>query len=156
MKATAAALCAALLLGSGLALAQGKPMVRVVLEGVGQEASACGIRAAAIESLAVQVLNKHGIQVSADAGHPYLYLNINAYRVMQGSRFVGCTTRLGVSVRASLNANPLVGAIRSKAGAYAVLCDAARLLSGSQRDVAGAVTKAFEEDIASCLGQLSY
>jgi hypothetical protein len=83
-------------------------------------------------------------------------VNVNAYRVMQGSQAVGCTTRLGVSVRGSANPGPRIGGFSSKDGAYVVLCEAARLLSGAQRDVAGAVNKALEEDIRSCLAQLNY
>ena len=69
---------------------------------------------------------------------------------------VGCTTRLGVSVRGNPDAEPQLGGFRPKAGSYVVLCEAGRLLSGSQRDVAGNVAKAFEADIRSCLAQLSY
>jgi len=76
--------------------------------------------------------------------------------VMQGSTVVGCTTRLGVSVRGNPDAEPQLGGFRPKAGSYVVLCEAGRLLSGSQRDVAGNVAKAFEADIRSCLAQLSY
>jgi hypothetical protein len=152
----AAATMAALVAGSQLSFAQGKPMLRVVVEGVGQEAEACGIQAAAIESTAVQALKQHGIQVSSDSRDPYLNLNVNAYRVMQASKVVGCTTRLGVSVRGHAGTEPPIRRFKSKAGAYVVLCDAGRLLSGSRRDVAAAVTRAFEEDIKACLGELNY
>jgi hypothetical protein len=37
-----------------------------------------------------------------------------------------------------------------------VVCEAGRLLSGAQRDIVAAVTRAFEQDIKSCLSQLSY
>lgn len=147
---------AAALLISQSALGQDKPALRVVVEGVGNEAVNCGIRKSAIEALAARALKSHGIQLSKDAKDPYLYLNVNAYRVMQDQTPVGCTTRLGVSVRATPDAEPAVRGFRSKAGTYVVLCDAARLLSGSLRDVGGAVTKALEEDIKSCLAQLSY
>jgi hypothetical protein len=152
----AGATMAALVAGSQLSFAQGKPMLRVVVEGVGQEAEACGIQAAAIESTAVRALNKHGIQVSSNSEDPYLYLNVTAYRVMQASRVVGCTTRLGVSVRGHAGAEPLIRGFKSRTGAYVVLCDGGRLLSGSRRDVAAAITKAFEEDIKTCLGELDY
>jgi hypothetical protein len=137
-------------------LAQDKPALRVVVEGIGSEAVNCGIRKAPIEALAERALKSHGIRISKDARDPYLYLNVNAYRVMQEQVPVGCTTRLGVSVRANPDAEPAVRAFKSKVGTYVVLCDAGRLLSGAVRDVAGAVTKAFEEDIKSCLAQLSY
>jgi hypothetical protein len=145
-----------LLLWSGVALAQGKPALRVVVEDLGAEAAACGLSRAAIESLASQALAQHGIAASPEPKDPYLYLNVNAYRVMQGSKPVGCTTRIGVSVRASAEGAPAVPGFRSNTGAYLGLCDAGRLLSGSQRDVAGAVYKAFREIIKTCLGQLSY
>jgi hypothetical protein len=145
-----------LLLFTTVAFAQGKPALRVVVDGVGSEAAACGIQMKALESLAAEALKKYGLELSAEAKDPYLYLNVNAYRVLQGSNFVGCTTRLGVSVRASADAAPPVRGLKSKAGAYLVLCDAGRLLSGGLRDVAGAVQKGFEEDIKSCLAQLSY
>jgi hypothetical protein len=148
------ACAAAVLLWSGLALAQDKPALRVVVESIGAEAAACGLSQSGLESLAAQALEKHGIAVSTEPKAPYLYLNVNAYRVMQGSKPVGCTTRIGVSVRASADAS--VPGFRSRAGAYVALCDAGRLLSGSQRDVAGAVSKAFQEDIKACLGQLTY
>jgi hypothetical protein len=146
----------AALLISQSTLAQEKPALRVVVEGVGPEAVNCGIKASAIEAVAARALKSHGIQVSKDARHPYLYLNVNAYRVMQDQIPVGCTTRLGVSVRSVPEPEPVTRGFKSKAGTYVVLCDAGRLLSGSVREVAGAVTKAFEEDIKSCLGALQY
>ena len=127
-----------------------------MIEGVGREAIECGIKPLALQGAVARALKAHGIAVSEDPKQPYLYINVNAYRVMQGSTVVGCTTRLGVSVRGSPDAEPQLGGYRSKVGAYVVLCEAGRLLSGSQRDVAGAVAKAFEEDIKSCLAQLAY
>jgi len=144
-----------LLVCGELALGQDKPALRVVVDGIGREAEACGVRAPAIESAAAQALKANGIEVSAAGGGAYLYLNVNAYRVMQDSTVVGCTTRLGVSVRAAAGEAQVRG-FKPKADAYVVVCEAGRLLSGSQRDVAGAVAKAFEEDIRSCLGQLNY
>ena len=126
-----------------------------MIEGVGREAIECGIKPLALQGAVARALKAHGIAVSGDPKQPYLYINVNAYRVMQGSTVVGCTTRLGVSVRGS----PTRAAARRvppKVGAYVVLCEAGRLLSGSQRDVAGAVAKAFEEDVKSCLAQLAY
>ena len=137
------------------ALGQAKPALRILVEGVTKEAEACGVRQAALESLAMKALNEHGIQVSADAKDPYLYLHVNAYRVLQESKAVGCTTRLGVSVRVDSDSQPY-GAFRAKSGAYVVLCEAGRLISGAQREVAAAVTKSFQEDIKSCLAQLAY
>lgn len=156
MKRSAIAACAALLALSTTSFAQDKPALRVVVEGVGPEAVNCGIRKSALEAVAARTLKSHGIQLSKDESHPYLYLNVNAYRVLQDQVAVGCTTRLGVSVRAHPGAEPAVRGFKPKAGSYVVLCDAGRLLSGSQREVPGAVTKAFEEDIKSCLAQLSY
>jgi hypothetical protein len=135
---------------------QDRPALRVVIEGAGQEAAECGIKSLALQGAAARALKAHGIQISADPKQPYLYINVNAYRVMQGSTVVGCTTRLGVSVRGNPDAEPQLGGFRPKAGSYVVLCEAGRLLSGSQRDVAGNVAKAFEADIRSCLAQLSY
>ena len=63
--------------------AQTGPALRIVVEGVGKEAAACGIKTEAVESTAV-----------------------------------GCTTRLGVSVRGNPDAEPQIRAFRSKAGAY--------------------------------------
>ena len=94
MRIEAAAI---LLACSAASFAQDKPALRVVVEG---EALECGIKPGAIESSAARALKSHGIQVSSDAKDPYLYVNVNAYRVMQGSTAVGCSTRLGVSVRA--------------------------------------------------------
>ena len=145
-----------LVLWFGTAVAQDKPALRVVVEGIGTEAAACGMSQTALESLAVQALGKHGIAASTDPKAPYLYLNVNAYRVMSGAKVVGCTTRLGVSVRASAEAAPAVRGFKSRTGAYVALCDAGRLLSGSLREVPRAVNKAFEEDIQACLNQLSY
>jgi hypothetical protein len=144
-----------LLAPAAAALAQAKPSLRILVDGVTREAEACGIRQAAIESTAQKALNQHGIQVSADAKDPYLYLHVNAYRVLQESKAVGCTTRLGVSVRVESDSQPY-GAFRAKSGAYVVLCEAGRLLSGAQREVAAAITKSFQEDIKSCLAQLQY
>lgn len=135
--------------------AQDKPALRVVLDGVAQEAAACGIVAPAIEAVATRALGSHGIAVSSDPRAPYLYLNVNAYRVMQGSVAVGCTTRLGVSVRAA-TAGDAVRGFRPKGGTYAVACEAGQLLSGAQREMGSAVVKAFEQDIKTCLAQLSY
>lgn len=137
-------------------LAQDKPALRVVIEGLGQESAACGIGRPAIEAVAGRSLQAHKVAVSKDAQGAYLYLNVNAYRVMQGDTAVGCTTRIGVSVRGPAGSEARIGAFSSKTGGYVVLCEVGRLLSGSQREVAGAVTKAFEQDIKSCLGQLNY
>ncbi len=123
------------------------------MEGEGLE---CGIKRGAVESSAARALTSHGIQISTDAKDPYLYVNVNAYRVMQGSTAVGCSTRLGVSVRAAPDPEPQVRGFKSKNATYVVLCEAGRLLSGSQREVPAAVTKALEEDIKHCLAQLSY
>lgn len=153
MKRVFAALLAAC---SAASLAQDAPALRVVIEGVAREATECGIKSLALQGAVARALKAHGIQASEDPKQPYLYINVNAYRVMQGSAVVGCTTRLGVSVRGNLDAEPQIRGFSSKAGSYVVLCDAGRLLSGSQRDVAGAVAKAFEEDIKSCLAQLSF
>jgi hypothetical protein len=40
--------------------------------------------------------------------------------------------------------------------AYVVVCESGRLLSGAQRDLSGAVIKAFESDIKNCLSELIY
>jgi hypothetical protein len=146
----------ALMAFSALSLAQEKPALRVVVEGVGSEAVNCGIRKSAIEQVVARTLKTHGITLSKDESHPYLYVNVNAYRVMQDQTPVGCTTRLGVSVRAHPNPEPVVRGFRSNVGTYAVLCEAGRLLSGAQREVAAAVSKTLEEDIKKCLSQLSY
>jgi hypothetical protein len=140
-----------------IALAQGKPPLNIVVEGVGQEAAACGITGGAIESSVTRALKAHGIEVSASAGAA-LHVNVNAYRARDaGSRVVvGCTTRLGVSVRGLVDPQSRIGGFGSKSGAYLVLCEAGRLLSGAQRDVAAAVTKALEEEVKACLGQLNY
>lgn len=150
MRIKAAAI---LLACSAASFAQDKPALRVVVEG---EALECGIKRGAIESSAARALQSHGIQVSTDAKDPHLYVNVNAYRVMQGSTAVGCTTRLGVSVRAVPDPEPQVRGFKSKSAMYVVLCEAGRLLSGSQREVPAAVTKSLEEDIKNCLAQLSY
>lgn len=147
--------CALLAFAAG-AFAQDKPALRVVVEGLGPETAACGIGRPAIESVAGRTLKAHNVAVSKDAKGAYLYLNVNAYRVMQGDTAVGCTTRLGVSVRGPVAPEPRIGAFSSKSGAYVVLCEAGKLLSGSQREMAGAVIKALEQDIKSCLAQLNY
>lgn len=139
---------------SGTAFAQGKPGLRVVLDGVGAEAAACGISGPAIQAVAARTLKSHGIAVSSAAADPYLYVNVNAYRVMQADAVVGCTTRLGVSVRAVTSS--AARGFKAKNEAYLVMCEAGRLISGSQRELAGAVNKAFEQDIKACLSQLSY
>lgn len=144
-----------LLLFTGLVFGQGKPSLRVVLDGVGQETAACGISGPAMQAVATRTLKAHGIAVSNDAASPYLYVNVNAYRVMQGDTVVGCTTRLGVSVRAAA-AEAAVRGFKPKTEGYVVVCEAGRLLSGAQHEMAGAVNKAFEQDIKSCLSQLSY
>ena len=136
--------------------AQTGPALRIVVEGVGKDAAACGIKTEVIESAAARALKSHGVQVSTDAKDPFLYVNVNAYRVMQGSTAVGCATRLGVSVRGVPDVEPQLRGFRSKAETYVVLCDAGKLLSGSQRDVPAAVTKSLEEDVKNCLAQLAY
>lgn len=138
------------------AFAQDKPALRVVIEGLGQDTAACGIGRPAIEAVAGRALKARNVAVSKDARGAYLYLNVNAYRVMQGDTAVGCTTRLGVSVRGAAAPEARIGAFSSKTGAYVVLCEAGKLLSGSQREVAGALIKALEQDIQSCLSQLDY
>jgi hypothetical protein len=145
----------AILLFTGVAVGQGKPALRVVLDGIGPEAAACGISGPAIQAVAARTLKSHGINVSTDAADPYLYVNLNAYRVMQGETVVGCATRLGVSVRAATN-DATVRGFKPKTEAYVVVCEAGRLLSGAQRELPGAVNKAFEQDIKSCLSQLRY
>ena len=150
MRLQAAAI---LLACSAASFAQDKPSLRVVVEGEGLE---CGIKRGTIESTTTRALTSHGIQVSSNAKDPYLYVNVNAYRVMQGSTAVGCTTRLGVSVRATSDPEPQVRGFKSRSATYVVLCEAGRLLSGSQREVPAAVTKALEEDIKNCLAQVSY
>lgn len=137
------------------ALAQDKPAVRIVIEGLTKEAAACGLGTPAIEAVATRTLKSHGIAVSKDSAAPYLYLNINAYRVMQGADVVGCTTRIGVSVRAAAGEGTVRG-FKPKGEAYVVVCEAGRLLSGAQREIVAAVTRAFEQDIKGCLSQLSY
>jgi hypothetical protein len=157
MKRIAAGLLIALVsLDPEESFAQEKAALRVLVEGVGSEAVNCGIRKSAIEQVVARSLKSHGIALSKDEGHPYLYVNVNAYRVMQDQVPVGCTTRLGVSVRAHPVPEPAVRGFRSKSGTYVVLCEAGRLLSGAQREVAAAVTKTLEEDIKNCLSQLSY
>jgi hypothetical protein len=49
-----------------------------------------------------------------------------------------------------------VRGFKPKGEAYVVVCEAGRLLSGAQRDIVAAVARAFEQDIKSCLSQLSY
>jgi hypothetical protein len=137
------------------ALAQDKPALRIVVEGVVKEAAACGLGTPAIEAVATRTLKAHNIAVSRDPAAPYLYLHVNAYRVMQGADVVGCTTRIGVSVRGAAGEGAVRG-FKPKADAYVVVCEAGRLLSGAQRDIVAAVTRAFEQDIKSCLSQLRY
>ncbi|HEX7220643.1 MAG TPA: hypothetical protein VF280_15645 [Burkholderiales bacterium] len=137
------------------ALAQDKPALRIVVDGVVKEAAACGLGVPAIEAVATRTLKSHNIAVSKNPADPYLYLNVNAYRVMQGADVVGCTTRIGVSVRGAAGEGTVRG-FKPKADAYVVVCEAGRLLSGAQRDIVAAVTRAFEQDIKSCLSQLSY
>lgn len=143
------------LLLAGAALAQDKAELRIVVEGLAKEAAACGLGMPAIEAVATRTLRSHGIAVSKDPAAPYLYLNVNAYRVMQGADVVGCTTRIGVSVRGAAGEGTVRG-FKPKAEAYVVVCEAGRLLSGAQREIVAAVTRAFEQDIKSCLSQLSY
>ena len=130
--------------------------MRVLVDGVGNEAAACGIGTPAIQALAERSLKSHGIQVSQDARDPYLYLHVNAYRVMQGGDIVGCTTRIGVSVRARVSADAALRGLKPKGETYVVACESGRLLSGAVREMAGAVAKGFEQDIKTCLSQLSY
>lgn len=137
------------------ALAQDKPALRIVVDGVVKEAAACGLGVPAIEAVATRTLKSHNIAVSKNPADPYLYLNVNAYRVMQGADVVGCTTRIGVSVRGAAGEGTVRG-FKPKADAYVVVCEAGRLLSGAQRDIVAAVTRAFEQDIKSCLSQLRY
>lgn len=144
-----------LLLYGAAVCAQDKPVLRVVVDGVAQEAAACGISVPAIQAVAVRALGSHRIGVSTDPKDPYLYLHVNAYRVLQGSTAVGCTTRLGVSVRAAAAGNAVRG-FRPKGEVYAVACEAGQLLSGAQREIPRAVAKAFEQEIKACLAQLSY
>jgi len=147
---------ALLLAMAACALAQEKPALRIVMEGLGQEAAACGLGAPAIEAVATRTLKSHGVAVGRDAKAPYLYVNVNAYRVLQGSTVVGCTTRVGVSVRSMAPADGAVRGFRPKAEAYLVVCEAGRLLSGAQHEMTAAVMRGFEQDIKLCLGQLSY
>ena len=139
----------------GSTFAQGKPALRIVVDGIGQEAAACGLGVPAIQAVATRTLRASGISVSNNAADPSLYLHVNAYRVMQGAEVVGCTTRVGVSVRAPATDSAVRG-FKPKAEAYIVVCEAGRLLSGALREITGAVNKAFEQDIKSCLSQLSY
>ena len=145
---------AALLARAGASAAQPNPALRIVVDGVSQEAAACGLGRPAIEAVALRTLKSHGVAVSREAQDPYLYLNVNAYRVMQGESVVGCTTRIGVSVRAAVAVQ--VRGFKPKGEAHAVLCEAGRLLSGAQHEMAAGVTRALEQDIKSCLAQLSY
>lgn len=144
------------LIAASHAGAQDKPVLRVVIEGVGQEAAACGIGVPALEAVATRTLRTHGVAVTRDPGAPYLYLNVNAYRVLQGSAVVGCTTRIGVSVRATAAAAGAVRGFRPKTHAYMVVCEEGRLLSGATHEMTAAVTRGLEQDIRSCLGQLAY
>lgn len=144
-----------LALFAGSALAQDRPALRIVIEGVVKEAAACGLGTPAIEAVATRTLKAHNIVVSRDPAAPYLYLHVNAYRVMQGTDVVGCTTRIGVSVRGAAGEGTVRG-FKPKGEAYVVVCEAGRLLSGAQRDIVAAVTRAFEQDIKSCLSQVSY
>ena len=137
------------------ALAQGKPALRIVVDGVVKEAAACGLGVPAIEAVAARTLKSHGIAVSKNPADPYLYLHVNAYRVMQGPDVVGCTTRIGASVRAAAGEG-MVRGFKPKGDAYVAVCEAGRLLSGAQRDIVAAVARAFEQEIKSCLAQLSY
>jgi hypothetical protein len=130
--------------------------LRIVVDGVGKEAAACGIGTPAIHALAERSLKSHGIQISQEARDPYLYLHVNAYRVMQGADIVGCTTRIGVSVRARVSADAALRGLKPKGEAYVVACESGRLLSGAVREMAGAVAKGFEQDINTCLSQLHY
>jgi len=136
--------------------AQDKASLRVVVDGVGAEATACGLSTQAIQAVGRQSLESHGVSISQDARHAYLYLHVNAYRVMQGADIVGCTTRIGVSVRARVSADAVLRGFKPKGDAYVVACEAGRLISGAVREMAGAVAKGFEQDIKSCLSQLSY
>lgn len=145
-----------LLIAASHAGAQDKPVLRIVIEGVGQEAAACGIGLPALEAVATRTLKTHGVAVTREPGAPYLYLNVNAYRVLQGSAVVGCTTRLGVSVRSTVPGPGAMRAFRPKSHAYLVACEEGRLLSGAQHEMTAAVTRALEQDIKSCLGQLTY
>ena len=144
-----------LALFAGAALAQDKPSLRIVIEGLTKEAAGCGLGTPAIEAVATRTLKSHGIAVTKDPAAPSLYLNVNAYRVMQGSDVVGCTTRIGVSVRGAAGDGTVRG-FKPKTEAYVVVCEAGRLLSGAQREIVGAVMRAFEQDIKGCLSQLSY
>lgn len=137
------------------ALAQDKPALRIVVDGVVKEAAACGLGVPAIEAVATRTLKSHNIAVSKNPADPYLYLHVNAYRVMQGADVVGCTTRIGASVRAAAGEGTVRG-FKPKVEGYVVVCEAGRLLSGAQREIVAAVMRAFEQDIKSCLSQLSY
>ena len=136
--------------------AQDRPVLRVVIEGVGQEAAACGIGVPALDAVATRTLKTHGVAVTRDPKAAYLYLNVNAYRVLQGSVVVGCTTRIGVSVRSTAAAEGGVPGFRPKTHSYLVLCEEGRLLSGAMHEMTAAVTRGLEQDIKSCLGKLAY
>lgn len=144
------------LIAASHAGAQDKPVLRVVVEGVGQEAAACGLGVPVLEAVATRTLKAHGVGVTRDPKAAYLYLNVNAYRVLQGSAVVGCTTRIGVSVRSTAAAEGAVRGFRPKTHAYVVVCEEGRLLSGAMHEITAAVTQGLEQDIKSCLGQLAY
>jgi hypothetical protein len=145
----------ALLLCAAPALAQEKPKLRLAIDGVGSEASACGIGEPAIQAVGTRTLKALGIPISSDPSDPYVYINVNAYRVTQGADVVGCAMRLGVSVRAAVPDGAVRG-LKPKGQAYLVLCEAGRLLSGAQRDLAAAVSRALEEDLKACFRQVEY
>jgi len=144
-----------LLLASNLN-AQEERTLRVVVEGVGREAAACGIGIPALEAVAARTLKTYGVAVTRDPTAAYLYLNVNAYRVLQGSAVVGCTTRIGVSVRSAASAGGVLRGFRPKTHAHLVVCEEGRLLSGALHEMTAAVTRGLEQDIKSCLGQLSH
>ena len=142
----------------GVAGAQEKPSLQVLVEKLDEDARFCGISKSAIEPIATLTLRNNGIRV-VPKSNPYLYIHTTAVVLRRGGEVLGCALSSRVDIRGLVETNTS-GGFKSRRllppFTQTVLCEADSLISGPPSSIASQHSTALERDIKICLGNLDY
>lgn len=134
--------------------AQQQPILRLVVEDPGGEASRCGITRSSISSIAAPALNKNGVKVTTALAEAHLYVQVIASLIPGAG---SCVFSNFVSVRASQPLPPGgIGGFKIKADNFAdlSLCEKSSLTITSLKESATRFALILENDIKICLVEL--
>ena len=139
--------------------AQEKPRLHVAVEQLGRSALACGIDQSSIESIAALTLRNNGIHPSVQSTNPFLNVQVAVQPARTGNNLLGCFLNIDVSVRGLREGSDIhmsMGQFKARVVAAHLLCEAGHSVVGAVSETPSLLTRALEQSIKLCLGELEY